>query len=268
VKLVLIGAFLAALLFGTAGAALSQVGPADEPASRSYLEVVSNAETGSVWVDGEQVGLLGEGPWAVSPGVHTVRLLPPERYGWALERPQAGVTVAAGDTAQVRLDFDYTYSLNSSPPEATVRLLSGGNSKERTDEQLGTTPMVLARSEPLSGVLVFQKAGFDTTRLRPGDRIWNAYHVDLRPNARIAHDRMYRLPEEERTRDWLTYLSAGVAVSAGVAAVVYERKANRLQATGDPPLQRKADRYETVSHGFLAGMQLGVASFAISLVVR
>lgn len=230
--------------------------------------MASNAETGTVWVDGEPVGRIGEGPWALSPGVHTVRLLPPEQYGWALERPQAGVTAAAGDTVRLRLDFDYTYALNSSPPEATVRLLSGESPEERTDEQLGTTPLVLARSRPLSGTLVFEKVGFDTTTVRPGDRIWNAHHVDLRPNARIAHDRMYRLPEDERTRDWFTYLSAGVAVSAGVAAIVYERKANRLQATGEPPLQQRADRYETVSHGFLAGMQIGVASFAISLVVR
>ena len=258
---------MAISLLGAIGFARAQTGPADEPAP-AYVEVVTNAETGSVWIDGAEVGRVGEGPWPVSPGVHTVRLLPPERYGWAVERPQVGVTAAAGDTARVRLDFDYTYSLNSSPPEATVRLLTREGKKERADERLGTTPLVLARSDPLSGVIVFEKAGYDTTRIRPGSRIWNAHHVDLRPNARIAHDRMYRLPEEERTRDWLTYLSAGVAVSAGVAAVVYERKANRLQATGDPPLQQKADRYETVSHGFLAGMQVGVASFAISLVVR
>lgn len=227
------------------------------------LVVESNAATAEVLLDGEALGAVADGPWTVAPGARTVRLLPPDRYSWSMDRPEDRVVVTVGDTARVRLDFSYTYSLNANPPDASVVLLDGD-----AGSRLGRTPLVLERERPLDGTLVFEKSGYDSSRVTPGRDLWNVHHVRLRPRSRGSPERVFRLPDRNRKWEWVTYVSAGIAVSAGAAAVVYQRKANRLQETSSARLRQRGDRYENLSHTFLAGMQVGVGTFAISLIFR
>lgn len=233
-----------------------------EPA-RGVLVVESNAPAAEVLLDGEPLGTVADGPWTVAAEGRTVRLLPPDRYSWSMSRPDERVVVSAGDTARVRLEFSYAYSLNTNPPDAAVVHLAGD-----AEDRLGRTPLVLERERPLDGTLVFRKSGFDSTGVTPGRDLWNVHHVRLRPRSRGSPERVFRLPDQNRKWDWLTFVSAGVAVSAGAAAVVYQRKANRLQETSSARLRQRGDRYENRSHTFLAGMQVGVGTFAISLIFR
>lgn len=230
--------------------------------TQPLLEVQTNAPEAVIYVDSLRLGRTSEGPWRVSPGTRRIVASPAEEFSWSHVHPDTTLLLRRGDTARVQLDFPYSYSISSIPPGASVSLVGRGQ-----ETILGETPLVHTSEDPIRGRLVFEKAGYDSVQVWPGQQVWNAHTVRLQGRSQAVAEQHVGLPAVEKRRQWITYAAAGLAVSAGVTAVYFRRRANDLEGDG-AELEDRRDRYNAIANGSLVAMQVGVGTLAIRLIFR
>ena len=244
--------------------------PAARPAHAQEFAVValeSNAPEALVYGDSLFLG-RADARWFIVPrSVRELRLIYPGGDAWSLVPARKEVDLRMADTLRVVLGFSYHYAVHTEPFAANVLL-------ETPDgrELLGTTPLLHYQDEPVKGMLLLQKDGYELKRLTPGDRIWNRHEVTLDP---LPTNPIAGMETEllRRPRDrWLNVAIGGLALASGALAVHYKMKAdNRYDeyaVNGDPALRRPFERYDRYALVSLGAMQAGVGVLAIRLVLR
>ena len=136
---------------------------------------------------------------------------------------------------------------------------------------MGSTPLVIARPDPVADSLVVRLDGFEPVGLEPGSRLWNHYDIDLIRSSR--HDvAAFRTIAPEKRRRWIDIAAIGVAAAGGAVAVHYKFKADRRYAlyeeTGDPALRPGIKTLDVKSGIALGAMQAGITVFAVRLIRR
>lgn len=229
----------------------------------AYVWVESNAPETTVYLDSTRLGTAGPSLWSIRPGRHRLRAGPAGIYSWSFEHQTETISVQPGDTARVRFQFPYAYSISTRPPGASVYHLKAGRRKH-----LGVTPLTYTSERPLDGMLVVDKVDHDSVHVAPGEALWNSHRIELIGMGGSGAERHVELPSPQKRRQWLTYTGAGLAVAAGAAAVYFQRRANRLRSSDDPHVRLRSHYFERLSTGALIGMQLGVGVLAVQLVWR
>lgn len=255
-------------LFVPATTVLAQGMGAETSGARGYrvLDLTSNLDEGLVFVDSVLVGVARQRHFRVSTDAKLVHVTVPRLGSWSVtplryELP-ADRSPERVDTVVTRLDFPYYYRLNSNPPGAAVRF-SGASSTA------GVTPLVVERSEPLSGEVSFSRAGFEEALWQPGVSVWNSYTAELRPSNGMSSPVASVAPQ--RKRRWIDALALGVAGGAAAVAVHYKFKADRryevYEENGDPSLRPEIRRLDIRSGVALGVMQVGLGVFAVRMVL-
>ncbi len=237
----------------------------DRSAEVAVVSLKSNTPDALVYADSLYLG-RAQSQWFVVPReTNKLRLVYPSGDIWSMTPAQLPVDLRSVDTLRVVLDFMYHYAVSSDPFDANVFLETpAGRSL------LGTTPLLHISPDPLMGLLMLQKDGYELKRLTPGDRIWNRHDETLEPVAPdLALDTVDELVREPRGR-WLNLALGGAAVASGVLAVHFKMKADSrydvYAVDGDPRLRSSFERYDRRAAVALGAMQVGVGVLAIRLV--
>ena len=251
---------------------LSLIGTAS--AQDAALRVATETPAALVVVDGETLGPASAGPFAVEAGTRAVTLVEPSA-SWDARRAETSVTLAPGDTLTLDLDLPVRTRIESLPLHASVVLVR----EDGSEEDLGTTPLVVDRPDGLAGHLVARLDGHrDAEVAAPADG--GRVALVLRPDdLAMGETFTHSLPTKRRNsaRTALDLGLGALAVAAGAAAVHYKFKADaaddayRLPSSslrGTDTLRNDAIRYDTFS-----GVALGVSTaslgfLAIRLAIR
>ncbi len=233
--------------------------------STAVVIVETNSANSLVFADSTYLGKASNAAFEVPATVKQIRLVPPTLNSWSVPSKVKELNLAPGDTLNVAIHFSYRYNIESIPYEAQVFL-------EKPEERilLGTTPVLHASKDPLRGMLLVAKSGYDPVRLPPGEDIWNAHRVELtrRSDNEIAEKFWH---PEERSDRWIDYVAGGVAVVSGIMAIRFKTKANRRYdryvESGDPTLRGGFERYDRYFAVSLGTMQVGVGVLAVRFVL-
>ncbi|MEZ4698732.1 MAG: hypothetical protein R2834_00260 [Rhodothermales bacterium] len=233
--------------------------------SFAVVQLESNTPEALFYADSLYLGKAETHLFLVPRATRQLRLIYPTADVWSMTPVQMPVDLRTVDTLQVALDFMYHYSIKTVPFDANVFL-------ETPDGRalLGTTPLLYTAPDPLMGMLLVQKDGYELKRFTPGDRVWNRLDADLEPiTAIVALDARQELARRTRSK-WLNLALGGAAIASGVLAVHYKMKADsRYDAyaeDGDPRLRAGFERYDRRAYVALGAMQVGVGVLAIRLV--
>lgn len=239
------------------------------PARTAYAVIETNLPGAVLFADDELLGTVDDGAVrAVPAAARELRLVPPEDLSWSVAPVARPVALREGDTLAVDLRFAYHYAIGSVPYGAAVFVETDG-----ARVALGETPLVHVQDRPMEGTIVVERPAYAPERFAPGDSVWNRVEALLTPVAptpRAAHEVAWE-PPSRRLR-WLDYAALGAAAGAGVLAVHYKFKADRLYdeyvETTDPALRPRVHAYDTRSGVALGVMQGGLGVFALRLVLR
>ena len=243
-------------------------------AQDAAIRIATETPAAFVVVDGVTLGPASQGLFVVEAGTRTVVLVEPSA-SWDARRAETTVGLADGDTLTVDLELPVRTRIESLPLHASVVLVR----EDGTEEDLGTTPLVVDRPDGLAGRLVARLDGHrDAEALAPagGGRV----ALVLRPDdLAMGETFTHSLPTKRRnvSRTVLDLGLGALAVAAGAAAVHYKFKADeaddayRLPGSslrGTDALRNDALRYDTIS-----GVALGVSTaslgvLAIRLAIR
>ena len=235
--------------------------------SLSVLLLKSNFEEALVFADSQYVGRVEEQLFRLEKFSGELRLVPPKLDSWSISPQVASIDLAEGDTLEIEINFPFHYKVESVPYEASVYW-------EKVDERvlLGATPLLYTSEDPLRGMLLVTRDGYEPVRLTPGEKIWNYHAVDLvavSDDIEIA-ERYWR--PEKRSNRWIDFAAGGVAVVSGILAIRYKTKANRrfdrYALSGDPELRSGFERYDRYSAISLGAMQAGIGVLAIRFVIK
>ncbi len=235
--------------------------------AQSLAIVNSNDPNAHVYADSTWLGLASLQSFLVPEGTALVRVVPRNVGVWGLATITAPVSPRS-DTTIVAAQFPYTYRLETTPVGADIyRILDG----ERI--HLGATPQVSMFDAPIGGLLSFEKQGYATVEVPPGDAFWNRHLAVMRPLSGGTSPRTdLHLEAPGRSKRWIDYVAVGAALAGGILAVHYKTKAdNRFdvyQETGNPDLRPRIENFDTRSAWALGAMQAGVGVFAIRLALR
>ena len=194
-------------------------------------------------------------------------LFPPQLDSWSISPLVQPIDLTLSDTVEVEVNFPFHYKVESIPYEANVYW-------EKVDERvlIGATPLLYLSEDPIRGMLLVTREGYEPLRLTPGEEIWNFHHVDLVPvSAGQEVVETYWHPEK-RTGRWIDVAAGGVAIVSGILAIRYKTKANRrfdrYALSGNPELRSGFERYDRYSAISLGAMQAGIGVLAIRFVLK
>ncbi len=231
------------------------------------VEVRTNVGNAMVYADSVYIGRASDQFFSLSRSAKVLRLVPPNLDSWSMSPLVADLETAVGDSLVFDLDFQYHYRIESVPYDAQVFIETPG---ERI--LLGDTPLLYAIDDPIRGMLLVTKSGFEPLRITPGEKIWNQHYINLED--KIEEEELAKAfwqPGNKSTR-WIDYVAGGVALASGIMAVRYKTKADRRYAryenSGDPVLRPGFERYDTYSAVALGTMQVGIGVIAVRLVLK
>lgn len=236
-------------------------------AQDAVIRVETNDPAAHVFADSTWLGTAVRSPFSIGARVRKVRVVPSAIGTWGVPSLSFDLHAMPGDTLDLEARFPYVYRLESTP-RAEV-LLDGSSGRTL----LGDTPLLYRAEEHPAGVFLVEREGYVPAVIQPGNDLWNLHSVKLEPAGADGAGREGIVVEEAHgRRRWIDYTAVGVAIVAGVVAVHYKLKADRLYDeytdTGDPTLRPPIDRYDRYSAAALGTMQVGIGVFALRLAFR
>ncbi len=230
----------------------------------AWLRVESNLPTSLVLVDSAYVGRADRSLLRVPANSVRIVLVPAEVGAWDLPQPGEDLSIAAGDTLALVMDFRYQYRIDSSPFGARVSVPAEGGLV------LGNTPLVYSTKTPLLNALLLVRSGYANAEIQPGINVINRHSVALTLLDRdVPDDLAVEWAPRSSKNKWITWAAAGLAVAGGAVAVNFKFKADeeydRYLETGEPAIKEQVDRYDTYSYVALGAMQVGIGVLAVRL---
>jgi len=251
------------LLMGLFMMAVPWNGVAQSPV---LLHVSSNDSDAAVYADSEYLGVVHESPFWINSETNTIQLATLQAASWSILPIQMSLEEEVDDTVFARLNFPMYHQIESHPLSAKVWL---GNTTER--RLLGVTPMVFSTYGLRDSTFQVELDGYSPESIQPKMEIWNRYMTSLIPldqNISISTVNSVTGPK----RKWIDWSIAVVGFAAGVAAVHYKFRADRINddylETGDPALRPRVARLDDYSGIALGVMQAGVVTLAIRFALR
>lgn len=234
--------------------------------ARVLVHVESNSATALVYADSVRLGLASTGPYSISAHTQAIRVLPGLMQVWSVSPLVQTLDVAPGDTVRLQMKFPFHHRLDSYPFGAEA-FLDDGSARIL----LGTTPVVHVTANPAPGFFAVELDGYNSVLITPRTDIWNRYEVTLAALDQATDTaQVWDIPKRRRT--WIDYAAATLGVAAGVAAVHYKFKADRLddtyRDTGDPALRPRIARLDDYSGLALGLMQINLGVLAIRFSLR
>lgn len=231
------------------------------------VEVRTNMSEAMVYADSVYLGRAVDQFFSVPLDAATLRLVPPNLDSWSMSPIIAELGDPQADSLQFTMDFQHHYRVESVPYDARVFLETPG---DRT--LLGETPLLYAVDDPIRGMLLVTKEGYEPIRLTPGEKIWNQHYITL--EEKIDEEQLAKAfwrPGDKSTR-WIDYLAGGVAVASGVMAIRFKTKADRRYAryelSGNPELRPGFERFDRYAAISLGTMQVGLGVLAVRFVIK
>lgn len=231
-----------------------------------YLD--TNLGEAFVFADSTYLGRASQYVFSLPAGTDEIKLVPPEVGSWSVTPEIVPFEVTGKDTMSLEINFPFYYKIESIPYDAEVYL-------EQPEERklLGSTPLLYTSSDPLKGMILLAREGYESVRLTPGEDIWNQHLIEISEieSEVVASNERFWTSNKPSTR-WVDYTAAGVALVSGILAIRYKTKANRrfdrYRVSGDPALRGGFERYDRYSAISLGAMQAGIGVIAIRLVLK
>jgi hypothetical protein len=255
--------FLLACLIGAASGLLS-LEASGQVSPPVYVELSTNFPESIVYADSLYLGRAMNRLFEVPASTALLWLIPPDIDTWSIAPISAAMDTPPGDTLQLSLNFQYHYNLESVPFEAQVFL-------ERPEERLllGETPFLYLSDDPLRGMLLVSKEGYEPQRFTPGEDFWNHHHVELEPESGRLVEKYWK--PDKRSDRWIDVLVGSATIVSGIAAIRYKMKADRgyerYEESGDPTLRNGFERYDRYAAISLGTMQVGLGVLAVRFVI-
>lgn len=232
--------------------------------AQSVVVVESNDPRAHVYADDTWLGQASQETFEVALAFDEIRVVSSAIATWGV--PSVRQRAGRADTLFVQARFPYAYRLEATPYKAEVFLEDAEGR-----QSLGMTPVVLSVDEPLAGLLSFEREGFASVDITPGDEFWNRHQAVMQPLEAVAAGAPeVRLDIETGRRRWIDYSALAVAAVGGVLAVHYKSEADKrfdlYAETGDPALRPGIERLDNQSAVALGAMQTGIGIFALRLV--
>lgn len=239
--------------------------------------VQSNLGEAVLFADSTRLGPVGARTYRLAAGSVRLRALPPEVLNWSVMPLDTTVTVPAGDTLRLVLDFPHYYRVETVPFGVPVYLVDGGDR-----HMLGTTPLLYVDQEPVKGTLVVDEPGYHIEQVDPGGGVWNVYRLTLQPTVpEMASSEQIAWRPPQKRRWWIDAAALGIAATATAVSVHYKFKADRLEEEREkacraddfgpqcsPAVADQIHDYDRIAAWSLGAAQVGVGVFAIRLVLR
>ena len=234
---------------------------------RAALVVATNYPDAIVYIDTVRHGAASGRVFVTRAGTRTVRLVAAEEVSWNITPVEMEVSLNAGDTVHVSMDFPLYYHFETHPLGATTFLVSGDQRAA-----LGRTPFTYRSKGIAEGNFVIERSGYRAESIQPGQEIWNRYVFHLQPLVDGAGPGPFTLAQAPKRRRWIDVTAATLVAAGGVLAVHYKFKADRIddeyQATGDPSLRPRVAQLDDYAMAALIGMQAGVVTIGVRFFLR
>jgi len=230
--------------------------------------VRTNLPGATLFADSVRLGPSAQGLWVIPKTTKRLRLVAPENEAWSIAPLTKEIRGVIEDSSSLVLNFPYYHRIESVPFGASVQLET---SEGR--QGVGETPLVYKSIILLDGQFVVRMDGYAVQRITPGTEVWNRYDITLSQAAeddpRVAEVRWH--PPRKPNR-WIDYVTVGTSVAAGIIAIHYKFKADRLydryEETTNPALRPDINRYDKRSSIALGVMEASLGIFAIRLILR
>ena len=229
-------------------------------AQTKTLQVTSNAASAMVYVDGEWLGTVGDGPFRIPASTRQIRVVPGQGDLWSIDPLVFDLTGDEADPLRLQARFPYVYRIESDPSGA--ELMAGG-------VRLGSTPLRLEQREPLAEVIRASLDGYESAERQPGGELWNHVRFDLQQLPASSRAAASGFAVEAPRRDWVSIAATATAFAAGALAIHYRTKADNryddYNELGKPSLRSDIRRLDVQSGVALGVMQAGLGVVAIRL---
>ncbi len=230
-----------------------------------WLEIETNHVEANVYADSTWLGTARRGFFELPIATRTITLVAPAADAWSIRPISRDISLLVSDTARIEILFPYYYRLETVPSGAVVYV-------EQNSERhmLGVTPLSRVSDVPLADELVFDKDGFLTRRVHPGNDLWNRHLVLLEAVANLDRTTPENSIKPRSKTKWIDYAAAGAVIAGGILAVHFKTKAdNRFDdynTTRNPALKSNVKQLDLYSGVALGTMQVGLGVLAFRLI--
>jgi len=230
------------------------------------FHLTSNDPDAAVYADSLYIGLVNQSPFWVDPNTSSIRLTTLRGGSWSVRPIKMRFEPAYDDTVYAHLNFPMYHQIESHPLAAKVWLQSGIERRF-----LGVTPMVFSSEELRDSTFIVEHDGYLSKSIEPKMDIWNRYMTSLTLLTQEKSLSTVNTINRQR-RQWIDWSIAIVGVAAGVAAVHYKFRADKINdnylETGDPSLRPRVARLDDYSGIALGVMQAGAITLAVRFALR
>ncbi|MCY4001175.1 MAG: hypothetical protein OXF84_10270 [Bacteroidetes bacterium] len=230
------------------------------------VQITSNDPNAAVYADSLYLGLVHGSPYWVHPSIHRIRLRTLMPASWSVPPISSPLVAQPSDTVQLALNFPMYHRVESFPLGAETWLQSGEQRRF-----LGVTPVVFHSHGLRDSLIHVEMEAYESATIQPKTEIWNVYNVSLTPLESSLMSASGASKIEKKQRQWIDWGLATVAVVAGVLAVDYKFRADRINdrylETGDTSLRPRVARLDDYSGVALGVMQAGIITLGIRFVL-
>lgn len=234
-------------------------------AQARWVKLETNQIDSFVYADSTWLGTAERSVFQIPASTEKLILVPRSADVWSVPAISQRLEESELDTLTVKLNFPYYYRLETVPSGVDIYQTDG-----TIRSHLGTSPLDYVSDTPLQGELIFDRPGYVTRRVEPGDEIWNRHLVLLESVEQM--DPLLRTGIRGSTQNlkWIDYVAVGTTVVGGLLAIHYKTKADRLYdqyaETRDRALKPDVEQFDLYSGIALGAMQVGLGVLAFRLI--
>ena len=230
------------------------------------VQITSNDPSAAVYADSLYLGLVHGSPYWVHPSTKRIRLRTLMSASWSIPPISAPLFAQPSDTVQLTLDFPMYHRVVSFPLGAETWLQTG-----QQRQFLGVTPVVFHSHGFRDTLIYVDLEGYESAEIQLNTELWNVYEVSLIPLESSLISTSGVTTVGRKQQKWIDWGLATVAVVAGVLAVNYKFRADRINdrylETGDASLRPRVARLDDYSGVALGVMQAGIITLGIRFVL-
>ncbi len=234
--------------------------------SEILVHIQSNDMDAAVYADSLYLGSASESPYWVDAMTETIRLSTLRAASWSVLPIEIPLRATPGDSVLVTLNFPNYHRIESYPFGAKIWLQEGSNRR-----LLGLTPFVFSSPGSIDGLFHVELQGYMPGTLKPKKDLWNLYEISLESLVQ-GNEHSGMSPVVKQRRRWIDWGTAAVVVAAGIVAVHYKFRADRINdeylRNGDLSLRSRVSKLDDYSGIALGVMQAGMVTLAIRFALK
>jgi len=226
------------------------------------VQIISNDPSAAVYADSMYLGHVHGSPFWVHPSTKMIRLRTLMSASWSVPPIETSLLAQPSDTVQLILNFPMYHRVESFPLGAKTWLQFGQQRRF-----IGVTPIVFQSYGLRDSLIYVELDGYEPTTIQPNMEIWNVYKASLIALESPLVSASDVTTTGKKRRKWIDWGLATIALAAGVLAVNYKFRADRINdqylETGDTSLRPRVARLDDYSGVALGVMQAGIITLGI-----